>query len=225
MQRKHTHLGFWWHLSTHKYTVPSVLSRMYNIYISFIIKKHIILNHPQCFFNRKSRHRPPTPKPKNMFLKTLKQHYTQGKNQPPYPTKKKKKTKLETTPALRKINMEPTNPPFGKENDRNQTSMIMFPVNLQGCSSHPSSPQSDLNPTSQRLQDLRWPHFAPTGAQLPSGFGSKNPGVKNENTVVEWRKWIKISKSLEMKSKRVIFFGKERPVTYHWSWYFEIFVF
>ena len=30
--------------------------------------------------------------------------------------------------------MEPTNHPFGKENDLNQTSMIMFHVNLQGCS-------------------------------------------------------------------------------------------
>ena len=28
---------------------------------------------------------------------------------------------------------EPTNHPFRKENDRNQTSMIMFHVNLQGC--------------------------------------------------------------------------------------------
>ena len=32
-----------------------------------------------------------------------------------------------------KINMEPTNHPFRKENDLNQTSMIMFHVNLQGC--------------------------------------------------------------------------------------------
>jgi len=31
-----------------------------------------------------------------------------------------------------KINMEPTNHPFGKENDLNQTSVIMFHVNLQG---------------------------------------------------------------------------------------------
>ena len=29
--------------------------------------------------------------------------------------------------------MEPTNHPFRKENDLNQTSMIMFHVNLQGC--------------------------------------------------------------------------------------------
>ena len=29
--------------------------------------------------------------------------------------------------------MEPTNHPFGKENDLNQTSMIMFHVSLQGC--------------------------------------------------------------------------------------------
>ena len=32
-----------------------------------------------------------------------------------------------------KINMEPTNHPFGKEYDVNQTSMVMFHVNLQGC--------------------------------------------------------------------------------------------
>ena len=32
-----------------------------------------------------------------------------------------------------KINMEPKNHPFRKENDLNQTSMIMFHVNLQGC--------------------------------------------------------------------------------------------
>ena len=32
-----------------------------------------------------------------------------------------------------KINMEPTNQPFGKENDLNRTSMIMFHVNLPGC--------------------------------------------------------------------------------------------
>ena len=33
-----------------------------------------------------------------------------------------------------KINMEPTNSPIKrKENDLNQTSMIMFHVNLQGC--------------------------------------------------------------------------------------------
>ena len=29
--------------------------------------------------------------------------------------------------------MEHTNHPFGKENDLNQTPMIMFPVNLPGC--------------------------------------------------------------------------------------------
>ena len=29
--------------------------------------------------------------------------------------------------------MEPTNHPFGRENDLNQASMIMFHVNLQGC--------------------------------------------------------------------------------------------
>ena len=33
------------------------------------------------------------------------------------------------------INMEHTNHPFRKENDLNQTSMIMFHVNLQGCTS------------------------------------------------------------------------------------------
>ena len=38
--------------------------------------------------------------------------------------------KITTTPW--KINMEPTNHPFRKENDLNQTSMIMFHVNLQG---------------------------------------------------------------------------------------------
>jgi len=32
-----------------------------------------------------------------------------------------------------KINMEPTNHPFRKENDLNQTFMIMFHVNLRGC--------------------------------------------------------------------------------------------
>ncbi len=32
-----------------------------------------------------------------------------------------------------KMNMEPTNHPFRKENDLNHTSMIMFHVNLQGC--------------------------------------------------------------------------------------------
>ena len=33
-----------------------------------------------------------------------------------------------------KINMEPTNHPFRKEHDLPSTSMIMFHVNLQGCS-------------------------------------------------------------------------------------------
>ena len=32
-----------------------------------------------------------------------------------------------------KMNTEPTNQPFGKENDLKQTSMIMFHVNLPGC--------------------------------------------------------------------------------------------
>ena len=36
-----------------------------------------------------------------------------------------------TTPW--KINIKPTNHPFRKENDLNQTSMIMFHINLQGC--------------------------------------------------------------------------------------------
>ena len=36
-----------------------------------------------------------------------------------------------------KINMEPTNHPFRKENDLSHTSMIMFHVNLPGCKSHP----------------------------------------------------------------------------------------
>ena len=35
-----------------------------------------------------------------------------------------------------KINMEPTNHPFRKENDLNQTFMIMFHVNLRGCISY-----------------------------------------------------------------------------------------
>ena len=32
--------------------------------------------------------------------------------------------------------MEPTNHPFRKENDLNQTSMIMFHVNLPGCTTY-----------------------------------------------------------------------------------------
>ena len=37
-----------------------------------------------------------------------------------------------------KINMEHINHPFRKENDLNQTSMIMFHVNLQGCIQGPA---------------------------------------------------------------------------------------
>ena len=45
--------------------------------------------------------------------------------------------------------MEPTKHPFREENDLNQTSMIMFQVNLQGCiPSIPDNPSSNLLETT-----------------------------------------------------------------------------
>ena len=54
-----------------------------------------------------------------------------GRRQFLWPFEVLNRDQLSNTP--RKINMEPTNHLFRKENDLNQTSMNMFHVNLQGC--------------------------------------------------------------------------------------------
>ena len=52
-----------------------------------------------------------------------------------------------------KINMEPTNHPFGKENDLNQTSIIMVqPLIFQGVENHTrNSPKSQKNPSKGKM--------------------------------------------------------------------------
>ena len=59
--------------------------------------------------------------------------------------------------------MEPTNHPFRKENDMNQTSMIMFHVNLPGCSFSPLNnyPNKAGDPSFQFLTSFRVCNFRP----------------------------------------------------------------
>ena len=55
-----------------------------------------------------------------------------------------------------KIDMEPTNHPFRKENDLNQTSRNMFHVNLQGCNSFPMNRPALQLKTSIQPQLPQW---------------------------------------------------------------------
>ena len=92
---------------------------------------------PQLVY-RQNHHRPPRPKSYDFQFARLNDHVldlccapglTLSAGWTSY-TPLKSERSLYTLEDLR---LEPTNHPFRKENDLNQTSMIMFPVNLQGC--------------------------------------------------------------------------------------------
>jgi len=69
-----------------------------------------------------------------------------------------------------KINMGPTNHQFGKENDLNQTSIIMVHVNLPGCKGHEFFWKFIYNSSySMELEPTNISHL-PTDSQISQGF-------------------------------------------------------
>ena len=84
--------------------------------------------------------------------------------------------------------MEPEHHPFGKENDLNQTSMIMFHVNLQGCKGTNlvrSYYCGQLGTGSKPAVVGQVPHFELQGKVLGLIGGSGGIGSK-----ASWRKWL-----------------------------------